>query len=54
MDEAVYNEMVKQPFTHLYEVQEITEKRVEVIMAGLLEKNPHWIRKWMLWLGQGI
>ena len=27
-------------FSHLYEVQEIAEKRVEVIMAGLLEKNP--------------
>lgn len=24
----------------MYEVQEIAEKRVEVIMAGLLEKNP--------------
>ena len=29
-----------QLFPHLYEVQEIAEKRVEVIMAGLLEKNP--------------
>lgn len=27
-------------FPHLYEVQEIAEKRVEVIMAGLCEKNP--------------
>ena len=27
-------------FPHLYEVQEIAEKRVEAIMAGLLEKNP--------------
>ena len=24
----------------MYEVQEIAEERVEVIMAGLLEKNP--------------
>ena len=24
----------------MYEVQEIAEKRVEIIMAGLLEKNP--------------
>ena len=30
----------EQLFPHLYDVQEITEKRVEVIMAGLLEKNP--------------
>lgn len=29
-----------QLFLHLYEVQEIAEKRVEVIMAGLLGKNP--------------
>ena len=27
-------------FPHLYEVQEIAEERVKVIMAGLLEKNP--------------
>lgn len=27
-------------FPHLYEVQEIAEKRVEGITAGLLEKNP--------------
>ena len=32
--------LTEQLFPHLYEVQEITEKRVEVIMAGLLEKNP--------------
>ena len=30
----------EQLFPHLYEVQEIAEKRVEVIMTGLLEKNP--------------
>lgn len=27
-------------FPHLYEVQEIAAKRMEVIMAGMLEKNP--------------
>ena len=27
-------------FPHLYEVQEIVEKSMEVIMTGLLEKNP--------------
>lgn len=32
--------LTEQLFPHLYDVQEITEKRVEVIMAGLLEKNP--------------
>ena len=32
--------LTDQLFPHLYDVQEITEKRVEVIMAGLLEKNP--------------
>ena len=32
--------LTEQLFSHLYEVQEIAEKRVEVIMAGLLEKNP--------------
>ena len=32
--------MAEQMFPHLYEVQEIAEKRVEVIMTGLLEKNP--------------
>ena len=31
--------LTEQLFPHLYEVQEIAEKRVEVIMAGLLEKN---------------
>ena len=38
----VFDDLVltEQLFSHLYEVQEITEKRVEVIMAGLLEKNP--------------
>ena len=32
--------MTEQLFPHLYEVQEIVEKRMEVIMTGLLEKNP--------------
>ena len=32
--------LTEQLFPHLYEVREIAEKRVEVIMAGLLEKNP--------------
>ena len=32
--------LTEQLFPHLYEVQEIVEKREEVIMAGLLEKNP--------------
>ena len=32
--------LTEQLFPHLYEVQEIAEKRVEVIMGGLLEKNP--------------
>ena len=32
--------LTEQLFPHLYEVQEIAEKRVEVIMMGLLEKNP--------------
>lgn len=32
--------LTEQLFSHLYEVQEITEKRVEVIMAWLLENNP--------------
>ena len=32
--------MTEQLFPHLYEVQEVAEKRVEVIMAGLLETNP--------------
>ena len=36
-DELVLTEQL---FPHLYEVQDIAEKRVEVIMAGLLEKNP--------------
>ena len=38
----VFDDLVltEQLFPHLYEVQEIAEKRVEVIMAGLLEKNP--------------
>ena len=31
--------LTEQLFPHLYEVQEIAEKRVEVIMAGLLEEN---------------
>ena len=32
--------LTEQLFPHLYEVQEIAAKRVEVIMTGLLEKNP--------------
>lgn len=32
--------LTEQLFSHLYEVQEVAEKRVEVIMTGLLEKNP--------------
>ena len=38
----VFDDLVltEQLFPHLYEVQEIAEKRVEVIMDGLLEKNP--------------
>lgn len=32
--------LTEQLFPHLYEVQEIAEKRLEVIMDGLLEKNP--------------
>ena len=43
--------LTEQLFPHLYEVQEIVEKRVEIIMAGLLEKDPHRIRKRMPWLG---
>ena len=31
--------LTEQLFPHLYEVQEIAEKRGEVIMAGLLKKN---------------
>ena len=38
----LFNDLVltEQLFPHLYEVQELAEKRVEVIMKGLLEKNP--------------
>lgn len=32
--------LTKQLFPHLNEVQKIAEKRVQVIMARLLEKNP--------------
>ena len=32
--------LTEQLFPHLYEVQEIAGKRMEVIMTGLLEKNP--------------
>lgn len=32
--------LTEQLFPHLYEVQELAEERVEVIMEGLLEKNP--------------
>lgn len=38
----VFDDLVltEQLFPHLYEVQEIAEKRVEVIIEGLLEKSP--------------
>ena len=38
----LFNDLVltEQLFPHLYEVQELAEERVEVIMEGLLEKNP--------------
>ena len=38
----VFDDLVltEQLFPHLYEVQEVAEKRVEVIMAGLLDANP--------------
>lgn len=38
----VYDDLVltEKLFPHLYEVQECAAKRVEVIMEGLLEKNP--------------
>lgn len=32
--------LTEQLFPHLYEVQEIVEKSMEVIMTGLFEKNP--------------
>ena len=32
--------LTEQLFPHLYEVQEIAAERVDVIMAGLLGKNP--------------
>ena len=32
--------LTEQLFPHLYEVQEIVEKSMEVIMTGLLEKTP--------------
>lgn len=37
----VFDDLVltEQLFPHLYEVQEIAEKRMKVIMTGLLEKN---------------
>lgn len=37
----VFDDLVltEQLFPHLYEVQEIAEKRVEVIIEGLLEKE---------------
>ena len=40
-------------FPHLYEVQEVAEKRVEVIMTGLLEKNlaPDKETDAMAWVG---
>ena len=37
----VFDDLVltEQLFPHLYEVQEVAEKRVEVIIEGLLEKS---------------
>ena len=32
--------LMEQLISHLYEVQEIAVKRVEVIMVGMLQKNP--------------
>lgn len=36
---------------HPISMHEMAEKKVEVIMEGLLEKNPAPKRKLMLWLG---
>lgn len=36
---------------HLFEVQKIAMTRIEVIMAGLLEKNPALGKERTLWLG---
>ena len=50
----VFDDLVltEQLFSHLYEVQEVAEKRVEVIMAGLLEKNhaPDKEKDAMVWV----
>ena len=45
--------LTEELFPHLYEVQEIAEKRVEVIMTGLLEKNlaPDKGMDAMAWVG---
>ena len=45
--------LTEQLFPHLYEVQETAEKRVEVIMTGLLEKNlaPDKETDDMAWVG---
>lgn len=45
--------LTEQLFPHLYEVQEVAEKRVEVIMIGLLEKNlaPDKETDAMAWVG---
>ena len=32
--------LTEQMFPHLYEVQEVAEKRMEVIMVGMIQKNP--------------
>ena len=45
--------LTEQLFPHLYEVQEVAENRVEVTMAGMLEKNPapDKERDAMVWVG---
>ena len=43
--------LTEQLFPHLYEVQETAKARVERIMEGLLEKNRHWRKRRMPWLG---
>ena len=45
--------LTEQLFPHLYEIQEVAEKRVEVIIAELLEKNPDLDKETdsMAWVG---
>lgn len=54
-NQMLFNDLVltEHLFPYLYEVQEIAEKRVEIIMAGLLEKNsvPDKKTDAMVWLG---